>query len=182
MTASQGEHHSIFTNKQEREEEALSSESTPDKSLGKIGLLTPIKVSQRALFTSFNLGCMSRNRQHLSRFFFSPTVMYFRLLFEQPALCYPESRDLIEITTRHLPGAESNLLESHRDYSSHVLIPDFRARMLRPVSIVARNVGLLVSGLLLLDHHVTILGHCRMKQPVLLWHWTKQLLEIWARY
>lgn len=63
MTASQGEHHSISTNKQEREEEALSSESTPEKNLGKIRLLTPIKVSQRALSTNFNLGCLPRNRQ-----------------------------------------------------------------------------------------------------------------------
>lgn len=69
-----------------------------------------------------------------------------------------------------LPGAEPNQLESQTDYRSHVFIPDFRASMLRSVSRVARNVGLCVSGLLLLDQHVTLLGHCRIKQPVLLWH------------
>lgn len=61
----------------------------------------------------------------------------------------------------HLTGAEPNLLESQRDYRSHILIPDFRARMVRSVSRAAGNVGLSVSGLLLLDQHVTILGiHC----------------------
>lgn len=72
-----------------------------------------------------------------------------------------KSSDLIEITTTHLPGAEPNLLQSPRDYRHHVFIPDFRARMLRSVSRVDRNVGLLISGLVLLDQHVTILGiHC----------------------
>lgn len=64
MAILQGEHHSISTNKQEREEEVLTSESTAVKSLGKIRLLTPIKASQRALSTNFNLGCLPRNRQH----------------------------------------------------------------------------------------------------------------------
>lgn len=130
----------------------MSSESTAEKRSGKIRLLTPIKVSQRALSTNFYLDCLPRNRQHSCRFFFSPTIVYFRLFFEQ------QSSDLIEITTMHLPRAEPNLLESQRDYRSHILIPDFRERMFRSVSRVARNVGLLVSGLLLLDKHVTRLG------------------------
>lgn len=54
--------------------------------------------------------------------------------------------------------------------------------MLRSGARVARNVRLLVSGLLLLDQHVTILGHCRAKQPWLARHWTQQLLDIWARH
>lgn len=169
------------TNKKEREEETLFLVSTSHKSLGKAGLLiAPRKGSQMALSMNFHLGYLPRNRQHSCRFFLHATVIYLGLIFEQTVFSHAESRALTEITMVHFPDSEPNLLETQRDCRSCVLIPYFRARILRSGSKVARNVGLLISGLLILDQHVTILGHCRVEQPWLVWHWTQQLVEIWA--
>lgn len=66
--------------------------------------------------------------------------IYLGLLFEKPVLNHPESSALTEITTVHFPDAEPNPLETRRHCTSHILIPYFRAKILR-----CRAVGLWVA-------------------------------------
>lgn len=67
---SQGEQHSILTNKNKRKRRGRSPVPTSDKSSDKAGLLiTPRKGSQRVLPRNFQLGYLPRSRQHSCRFF-----------------------------------------------------------------------------------------------------------------